>query len=113
MDVGTITLIMGLVSCAIGISTFISGRMTKAESNGAMEAKINQAISGIEEINKKLERSSLNQHELELLVRSHEEQLKNLYRNNDEFRRLLDENAKNREVMAQLIQAISVMKEQQ
>lgn len=76
MDAGTVTFVAGLISCVIGVSTFISGRMTKAERNGSMETKINQALEGITAINHKLEVSSHDQHAVELMVRSHEEQLK-------------------------------------
>lgn len=106
MDTATITLIMGLISCVIGISTFISGRMAKAENDGAMETKINQALEGIESINKKLEKSTNSQHNTELTVSRHEEQLTTLFRRNEEFHMLVEEGNKTRELILQFIQAL-------
>ena len=106
MDFGTVTFIAGLISCVIGVSTFISGRMTKAERNGSMETKINQALDGITAINRKLETSSHDQHTVELMVRSHEEQLKTLFRYDQDIRSSIEEGNKTREVLIELLQVI-------
>lgn len=106
MDVATLTLLAGIISCLIGIFTFIAGRMAKAEHNGSMETKINQALEGIESINKKLEDSTHNQHSIELMVSSHEQQLKTLFRLEKELRMSLEDDVKTREVLIDLLQTI-------
>lgn len=50
MDGGTITLIIGIISCIIGVSTFVSGMVTRAKTEGQTVEKINQCIKGIDEI---------------------------------------------------------------
>lgn len=109
MDVSTITLFIGLISCAIGVSTYISGRMARAERNGSMETNIKQALEGITSINRKLEESSRSQHESELLIRSHDEQIKTLYRLNNENRALIEEGNKTRDVLVELLHAMQSM----
>ena len=109
MDMPTITFVAGLISCIIGVSTFVNGRMTKAEQNGSMETKINQALEGITSINKKLEDSSHNQHNIELMVRSHDEQLKTLFRSNSDLKIMIEESNKTREVLVELLQTIKNM----
>lgn len=106
MDPSTVTLIIGIISCVVGVSTFVSGRMAKAEHNGNMEAKINQALDGISQINRKLEESSTNHHEISLLVQSHEEKIKTLFRQHDDLHTMINESNQTREVLVELLQAI-------
>lgn len=104
LDIPTITLIIGIVGCIIGVCTFISGRMARAERNGSMETKITQALEGIESINRKLEASSLTQHNIDLTVHSHDEQIKTLFRQYSELRALHTEGDRTREVLSELLQ---------
>lgn len=83
MDLSTITFLAGLVSCCIGIATFITGMNARAQKEGALEQKINQAIAGIEDIKEEMKSSNNNQNTLALLVRSHDEQIKTLFRTMD------------------------------
>ena len=48
MDLSTITFLGGIISCVIGIATFITGMNSRAQKEGVLEQKINQAIEGIE-----------------------------------------------------------------
>lgn len=102
--VSAITLIIGIIGCIIGICTFISGRMARAERNGSMETKITQALEGIESINRKLEASALTQHTIDLTVHSHDEQIKTLFRQYSELRALHTEGDRTREVISDLLQ---------
>ena len=80
MDLSTITFLGGILSCAIGIATFITGMNSRAQKEGVLEQKINQAIEGIEEIKAEMKSTSTNQNALALLVQSHEEQIKTIFR---------------------------------
>jgi hypothetical protein len=80
MDLSTITFLGGIISCIIGIATFITGMNARAQKEGVLEQKINQAIEGIEEIKKELKTTSTGQNTLALLVQSHEEKIKTLFR---------------------------------
>lgn len=48
--VSIIGCIVGVISCAVGASTFVSAQITKAKQDGALIAKIDQCIKGIEDI---------------------------------------------------------------
>lgn len=80
MDLSTITFLGGILSCVIGIATFITGMNSRAQKEGVLEQKINQAIEGIEEIKAEMKSTSRNQNALALLVQSHEEQIKTIFR---------------------------------
>lgn len=80
MDLSTITFLGGILSCVIGIATFITGMNSRAQKEGILEQKINQAIEGIEEIKAEMKSTSTNQNALALLVQSHEEQIKTIFR---------------------------------
>lgn len=82
MDGATLTLIIGLISCIIGILTFVSAKITKAEQNGRLSEKLDACAKGIEEIKGKLDGQEavqnaqnvmLNSHEL--LIKTHEEKI--------------------------------------
>lgn len=109
MDPSTITLLVGIISCVIGVSTFVTGRMAKAEHNGSMETKITQALDGITAINRKLEEFSHSQHEVDLLVREHDANIKTLFRRIDELRVSMSECNQNHEILKDLAQAVANM----
>ena len=45
-----ITCAVGIISCTIGVATFVSAQITKAKQDGMLIAKIDQCVSGIEDI---------------------------------------------------------------
>ena len=104
MDTGTITFLIGIISCVIGVSTFITGRMAKAEKNGSMETKITQALDGISSINKKLEEFTKSQHTIDLMVNSHEEQIRNLSNAQTELRSMIDNNNQTNKLLSELLE---------
>lgn len=79
MDTSTITFLAGIISCLIGISTFVIGMNSRAQKNGALEQKVDQAVSGIEEIKSELKSTSQAQNSLALQTTSQEEQIKTLF----------------------------------
>ena len=86
MDGPTITLIVGIVGCVIGVSTFVSSLLNKAQTNGVLEQKIEQALQGIDEIKTQVKDSAASQSNMSLTVQSHTEQIKNLYKALDELK---------------------------
>ena len=60
MDGPTITLIIGIVGCVIGVSTFVSSLQNKAQNTGVLEQKIEQALQGIDEIKKQFPKEYAN-----------------------------------------------------
>lgn len=110
MDVETITLLIGIIGCAIGVAGFINGRMARAERNGVMETKINQALDGITAINAKLEASAENQEDIKLLLSAHDEKIRTLFNKTQDLRNDFDKAEDTRTVMSELVQAIRNLK---
>ena len=67
----------------IGVLTFITGMLSRAKSDGAVLQKVEQACAGIEELKAGFKDMNANHSSLALLVNSHEEQIKTLYRLSD------------------------------
>lgn len=113
MDGPTITLIIGVVGCVIGVSTFISSLLNKAQNNGVLEQKIEQALQGIEDIKKKVESSAVNQSNMSLTVQSHTEQIKTLYTTIDELKTRLNTVENMNSTLNKILDAIKSLKEDQ
>lgn len=47
-----ISLVVGIISCTIGVATFVSAQITKARQDGVLIEKVNTCISNTEEIKK-------------------------------------------------------------
>lgn len=103
LDYSTITLCIGIITCVIGVSTFVSGRMTKAERSGSMETKIDQALRGIEDLKNQLRSSETNRHNTDLMVRSHDEQIRTLFRQHSELLAHISQSDKTNEVLAEIL----------
>lgn len=69
-----------IVACLIGVLTFVVGMTGRAKNDGILVQKINQAIEGIEELKTDVKGLTANEQSLALLVNSHEEQIKTLFR---------------------------------
>lgn len=69
-----------VVVCLIGVATFVVGMVGRAKKDGILEQKINQAISGIEDIKLDMKGVANGQQSMAIIIQSHEEQIKNLYR---------------------------------
>lgn len=113
MDGPTITLIVGIIGCVIGVSTFVSSLLNKAQTNGVLEQKIEQALQGIDEIKASQRLSANNQSNLSLTVQSHTEKIKNLYTAIDELKGRIKavENIDN--TLSKILEAIKSLKEDQ
>lgn len=109
MDTGTITLIIGIISCVIGVSSFVTGRMARAERNGALEAKVTQALDGIVAINSKLEAFSENQESVKLLISTHDEKIRTLFNQTRELKEALEKSDNTRQVLIDLMQEIKAL----
>lgn len=86
MDPAAITLLAGVITCVIGICSFVMGRMDNARKSGSMETKIEQALEGINRIDRKLEETSKTQNATISVIKAHEEQIKTLFSRFDELR---------------------------
>lgn len=113
MDGPTITLIVGIVGCVIGVSTFVSSLLNKAQTNGVLEQKIEQALQGIDEIKTQVKESATSQNTMSLTVQSHTEQIKNLYKAIEELKARLKTVENIDGTLAQILEAIKSLKEDQ
>lgn len=71
--------IFSIIACLISISTFLASTRNRAANDGVMMQKLEQALKGIEELKADVKLISNTEHNLELQVQSHEEQLKNIF----------------------------------
>lgn len=113
MDGPTITLIAGIVGCVIGVSTFVSSLLNKAQTSGVLEQKIEQALQGIEEIKTQVKDSATNQRDMSLIVQSHTEQIKNLYKAIDELKGRLQTVENIDDTLGKILEAIKSLREDQ
>lgn len=60
--------IVGVVSCVIGVSTFVSANLTKAKEDGVQIAKLDQCVHGIEEIKNNMKEKN---HEIDTILDKH------------------------------------------
>lgn len=113
MDGPTITLIVGIVGCVIGVSTFVSSLLNKAQTNGVLEQKIEQALQGIDEIKTQVKDSAASQTNMSLTVQSHTEQIKNLYKAIDELKARIKTVENIDSTLTKILEAIKSLKEDQ
>lgn len=113
MDGSTITLIIGIIGCIIGVSTFVSSLIAKAQNNGVLTQKIEQALQGIEEIKQRVNGYSASQSSMSLTVQSHTEQIKNLYNIVDELKLRLNIVENLESTLNKILDAIKSLKEDQ
>lgn len=90
MTAGNITLIAGIISCVIGIATFIAGMKARASKEGMLEQKIEQALQGIQDIKAEVKANASSQNAVALLVNSHDERIKTLFNNQANLERHFD-----------------------
>lgn len=79
----TVLFCCSIVACLIGVLTFVVGMNGRSKEDGVLVQKINQAIEGIEELKTDVKQLSTSEQSLALLVNSHEEQIKTLFRMHD------------------------------
>jgi len=72
------TLIIGVITCIVGVLTFISARITKAEQNGRFAEKLDNCVKGIEEIKTTLSIQSVAQNQQDITLGEHEQRIKSL-----------------------------------
>ena len=113
MDGPTITLIVGIVGCVIGVLTFVSSLLNKAQTNGVIEQKIEQALQGIDEIKTQVKESATSQNAMSLTVQSHTEQIKNLYKATEELKTRIKTVESIDGTLTQILEAIKSLKEDQ
>ena len=67
--------IVGIISCIIGVSTFVSAQVTKAKQDGMQIAKLDQCVNGIEEIKKEMKEKN---RELDAVIDEHTREITQL-----------------------------------
>lgn len=106
MDSATVVLLGGIISCIIGIATFVAGMNSRAKKDGMLEQKINQAVEGIEEIKKELKSSSKSQGDLALSMKSTEERLKAGFKRIELIEQRMDSENQTRDVLINILKVM-------
>lgn len=81
MNAPALTFIAGIISCVIGIATFVVGMKSRASKEGMLEQKLEQALQGIKDIKEEVKANTNSQNAVALLVNSHDERIKTLFNN--------------------------------
>ena len=74
--ISLITAAISFIMCVIGILTFVSGRLTKAEQEGRLAEKLDTCCRGIDEIKAKLTAQESTQNQQNITLEQHEQRLK-------------------------------------
>lgn len=75
----TITFLVGIIACAVGVMTFISGMLQRSKNAGALENKVDTILKKIENIEETLsEHRDLNE-EIRVTIAEHEEKIKTVF----------------------------------
>lgn len=85
MDTATLTIVCGILTCVIGICTFVVGMKGRATNDGTLIQKINQALAGIDELKQDFKAQANMERSLELRVQAHDEQIKSLFKSQEEL----------------------------
>lgn len=85
MDIATLTMVGGIITCIIGVATFIVGMKNRAANDGMLIQKINQALAGIDELKQDFKDQANMEKRLELRVQAHDEQIKSLFKSQEEL----------------------------
>lgn len=60
--------IVGIISCFVGVSTFVSAQITKAKQDGMVLAKIEQCVKNTEDIKKEMKEKNK---EFDIVIDNH------------------------------------------
>lgn len=82
LDTATISLIVGIVTSIIGISTFVSGMIGRAKQDGVLSANVEACVIGVSEIRKTLREMSCSNAVYNTKVDKLEVRVENLERKN-------------------------------
>lgn len=75
-----ISFVCSVILCVIGVATFVVGMNARSKNDGAMMQKLDQAVSGIEDLKTDMKEVKDNQHKADLRIQSHEDQIKTLFK---------------------------------
>ena len=74
----TIALIVGVITCVIGVLSFVSARISKAEQDGRFAEKLDNCVKGISEIKATMQSHSMTQNQQDVRLSEHEQRIKSL-----------------------------------
>lgn len=76
----SITFLIAVITCLIGVLTFISGMMQRSKNDGVLSNKVDTALKGIDEIKATLNEQRDSAEDLRIIVAGHEEKITTLFR---------------------------------
>lgn len=76
----SITFMIGIITCLVGVFTFISGMMQRSKNDGALENKVDNALKGIDEIKATLNEQQDISGEMRVVAAEQQQQINTLFR---------------------------------
>lgn len=67
--------VVGIISCLIGVGTFVSAQITKAKQDGMVLAKVDQCVANTEEIKKDMKEKNK---EIDTVIDQHTQEIAKL-----------------------------------
>lgn len=70
-----ITLIFGLITCIIGILSFVASRIKNAEANGRIAEKLDACLKSIDEVKSEVKAQTIAQNNQNIILERHSQQI--------------------------------------
>lgn len=86
--VQTISFVISLIMCAIGVMTFVSGIVQRSKNDGILSNKVDTALKGIDEIKKTLNDQRDWREEISVVTERQQQQINTLFRRVEVLERL-------------------------
>ena len=95
-----ITFACSIILCVIGVATFVVGMNARSKNDGVMMQKLDQAVDGIEDLKTDMKEVKENQHQADLKIQSHDDQIRTLFK-------LLNNNETTNKALATILDAVN------
>lgn len=97
----SILFMISIITCLVGVLTFISGMMKQSKNDGILTNKVDMALKGIDEIKASLNENTIWRREISTKVEAHKQNIKTLFSRCEDLQKEIDdlwkENRKERE----------------
>lgn len=90
-SVDTVVFLISIITCLVGVFTFVSGMLQRSKNDGVLANKVDMALKGIDEIKDSLNENTTWRREISTKVEGHEQNIKTLFSRCSEIQRDLNE----------------------
>ena len=73
-----LTLIIGIITCIVGVLSFVASRMKNAETNGRIAEKLDACLKSIDEVKSEVKAQTIAQNNQNIVLERHSQQIETL-----------------------------------